>query len=388
MSIKEIEKNKYKIDVPIGYNGNKRIRHIETYIGTKKEAILRENEIKLQLKNNTYVRKNKITMTELVDEWLKYIKNNIGIKTYTEYNRNCNNIKQSIGHIKVKDINAKILEDFYNELKTCEGKGKSREGYSEKTIKHHYTLISEILNCAVKWGYLYHNPNKNVTPIKVHRKEIQCYSPEDVEKLLNVLQNESIKYQAIILLAIDSGCRRGEITGLNWEDIDFEKSTININKTTQYVAGYGTFEKSTKTDTSNRIIYIAPTTMQILKRYKKEQSKQQMLLGSQWKNSKRVFTTDYGEDMHPDRPYKILKQIIKKYNLKDITFHGLRHTSISLQINSGIQTQIISKRAGHSNVSITHNIYSHFFDDEFKDVANKMDTFLNIKSLKEAEEIS
>lgn len=110
-----------------------------------------------------------------------------------------------------------------------------------------------------------------------------------------------------------------------------------------------------------------------------------MLLGSQWKNSKRVFTTDYGDDMHPDRPYKILKQIIKKYNLKDITFHGLRHTSISLLINSGIQTQIISKRAGHSNISITHNIYSHFFDDEFKDVANKMDTFLNIK---EAEEIS
>ncbi len=388
MSIKELEKNKYKIDVPIGYNGNKRIRHIETYIGTKKEAILRENEIKLQLKNNTYVRKNKITMTELIDEWLKYIKNNIGIKTYTEYNRNCNNIKQSIGHIKVKDINVKILEDFYNELKTCKGKGKNKEGYSEKTIKHHYTLISEILNCAVKWGYLYNNPNKNVIPIKVHKKEIQCYSPEDVEKLLNVLKNESIKYQAIILLAIDSGCRRGEITGLNWEDIDFEKSTININKATQYVAGYGTFEKSTKTDTSNRIIYIAPTTMQILRQYKKEQYKQQMLLGSEWKNSKRVFTTDYGEDMHPDRPYKILKQIIKKYNLKDITFHGLRHTSISLQINSGIQTQIISKRAGHSNVSITHNIYSHFFDNEFKDVANKMDTFLNIKSLKEAEEIS
>ena len=77
MAIKEIEKNKYKIDVPIGYNGNKRIRHIETYLGTKKEAVLRENEIKLQLKNNTYVRKNKITMTELINEWLKYIKNNI-----------------------------------------------------------------------------------------------------------------------------------------------------------------------------------------------------------------------------------------------------------------------------------------------------------------------
>ena len=73
--------------------------------------------------------------------------------------------------------------------------------------------------------------------------------------------------------------------------------------------------------------------------------------------------------------------LIKKYNLKDITFHGLRHTSVSLQIASGIQMQIISKRAGHSNISITHNIYSHFFDSEFKEVANKMDNFLNTKTI-------
>ena len=101
-----------------------------------------------------------------------------------------------------------------------------------------------------------------------------------------------------------------------------------------------------------------------------------MKLGTKWGNSKRVFTTDYGYDMHPDTPSQIFQKIIKKYNLKRISFHGLRHTSISLQINEGIQTQVISKRAGHSSISVTHNTYSHFFDNEFKDVANKMDSFL------------
>ena len=86
------------------------------------------------------------------------------------------------------------------------------------------------------------------------------------------------------------------------------------------------------------------------------------------------------QSMHPDRPYKILKHIIKKYNLKDITLHALRHTSISLQISSSIQAQIISKRAGHSNVAITHSIYSHFFDNGFKEVADKMDNFLQVKN--------
>ena len=104
-----------------------------------------------------------------------------------------------------------------------------------------------------------------------------------------------------------------------------------------------------------------------------------MLLGELWKDSNRVFTDEYGSNMHPDTPSKILEKIIKKYNLKRITFHGLRHTSISLQISSGIQAQIVSKRAGHSNVAITHNIYSHFFDNEFKEVANKMESFLHSK---------
>ncbi len=381
MSVQEIIKNKkYKIDIPIGYNGTKRIRHIETFIGGKKEAVLRENELKIQIKNNTYVKKNNVTVKDLVDEWLKYKKNNIGIKTFAEYERYCNNIEEQIGHIKVKDLNVKILEDFYNTLKTYKGKGKNQEGYADKTIKHHYTLVSEILNCAIKWGYLYNNPNHNVTPIKVHKKEIQCYSPEEVEQLIQVLQNEPIKYQAVIMLALDSGCRRGELTGLKWSDVDFEKSTININKATQYVAGYGTFEKSTKSDSSNRIVYIAPTTMKVLRKYKQSQNEQRLLLGNKWQNSERVFTTDFGEDMHPDRPYKILKHIIKKYNLKDITFHALRHTSISLQISSGIQAQIISKRAGHSNVAITHSIYSHFFDNGFKEIADKMDNFLQVKN--------
>jgi integrase len=382
MAVQEIIKNKkYKIDIPIGYNGNKRIRHIETFYGGKKEAVLRENELKIQLKNNTYVKKNAMTMQELIDEWLKSKKGNIGIKTYQEYERYCKNISHCIGHIKVKDLNVKILEDFYNELKTCKGKGKNKNGYSEKTVKHHYTLVSEILNTAVKWGYLYTNINQNVTPIKVHKKEIQCYSPEDVEKLIEVLQNEPIKYQAIIMLALDSGCRRGELTGLTWNDIDFKKSTIDINKVTQYVTGYGIFEKTTKSDTSNRIVYITPTTLLILKKHKSEQDKQKLLLGNKWQNSNRVFTTDYGGDMHPDTPSKILEKLIKKYDLKRITFHGLRHTSISLQITSGIQSQIISKRAGHSSVSVTHNIYSHFFDNGFKEVADKMDNFLHVKSV-------
>ncbi len=380
MSVQELVKNKkYKLDIPIGYNGKKRIRHIETFYGKKKDAVLRENELKLRLKNHTYLKKSTITMQELIDEWLESKKNNIGIKTFQEYTRYCKNISAAIGHIKIRDLNTRILDNFYNQLKKRKVERKKELGYSDKSIKHHYTIISELLNTAIRWEYIDTNVNRNITPIKVHKKEVECYSPEEVEKLVEVLQNEPTIFQAVILLALDSGCRRGEVTGLTWDDVDFEKSTINVNKATQYVSGYGTFEKSTKSDTSNRVIYITPTTLEILRKYKNEQEHQKLLLGSQWHNSTRVFTTDKGKDMPTDRPYRMLKHVIKKYGLKDITFHALRHTSISLQISSGIQTQIISKRAGHSSIAITHNIYSHFFDSGFKEVADKMDNFLHTK---------
>lgn len=373
MAVQEIIRNKkYKIDIPIGYNGKKRIRHTETFYGEKKEAILYENEIKLSIKNKTYINKSKITMKELLDEWLEYSKSIWSPKTYVSNKHWVNNIIKSIGHIHLQDLNVKLLEDFYNEL-------RNNTKYSDKTIQHHYTIISTALNKAVVWGYILNNPNTRIEKPKIRKKEIECYSPEEVSKLIEALSDEPLKYQAIIMLALDSGARRGEITGLTWQDIDFDNSTMNINKSMQYTKELGVFEKETKTPTSNRRIYLSKTTIDILKKYQKEQLEKKIKLGSKWGNSKRIFTTEYGEDMHPDIPSQILEKLIKRHSLKRITFHGLRHTCISLQISSGMQAQIISKRVGHSNVTVTHNTYSHFFDNEFKEIANTMDSYLQSK---------
>jgi integrase len=370
MAVQEIIKNKkYKIVVPIGYNGNKRIRHIETFNGGRKEAVLRENELKISLKNNTYINNTKKTMQDLLNEWLENYMAVWEPKTYSSNKLLIKNINKCIGHIYLKDLNVKILEGFYKELRT-------NTKFSDNTIQHYYTAISTALNKAVIWGYILTNPNRRIEKPKFKKKEIECYTPEQVKLLLEALKNECIKYQSIVLLALDSGCRRGEITGLTWEDINFDECNITINKTTQYVKDIGVIEKGTKSETSNRKIYITPTTINVLRKYRKEQLENRLRLGSKWEHSKRVFTTEYGADMHPDTPSKILRYIIKRNNLPKISFHGIRHTCISLQIASGIQAQIISKRAGHSNITVTHNTYSHFFDSGFKEVANKMEEIL------------
>lgn len=95
---------------------------------------------------------------------------------------------------------------------------------------------------------------------------------------------------------------------------------------------------------------------------------------------KRIFTTNNGSDIHSDTIIKTLDKVIQKYGLKRITFYGLRHTNVTLMISKGIQTQIISRKVGHSSVQTTDRLYSHLFEDEFKDVANVMNEFLSVQA--------
>lgn len=104
------------------------------------------------------------------------------------------------------------------------------------------------------------------------------------------MESESLKYKVLIILAIDTRCRRGELTGLEWNDIDFEKGIIYINKTTQYVAGIGSFEKGTKGNkgyTSDRKIHISKTTRELLLEFKEERNKLKDKLGELWQGSKK-----------------------------------------------------------------------------------------------------
>ena len=358
MSVKEIERNKkYKIVVVVGYNGTKRINHYETFYGKKSEAQLREAEIKTSIKNHTFVEKDKITFKEYFEEWVELKKDTWTPRTYDSDKPRIRNIINQLGHIKLQELNVQLLEEFYKWL-------KDEKHYSDKSIREHYVLINEALKKAVIYGYIVYNPNTRIEPPKITKKEIQCYSEEEVGKLFKALKEEPIKYKALITLALDSGARRSEITGLKWTDIDFKNHTMDINKITQYTKELGIYEKSTKNLTSNRRIFLSDYTIAILKEYQKNQMQKKLKLGTKWNNpNNRIFTTETGSDMHPDTPSQIFEKIIKIHNLKRITFHGLRHTSISLQISKGIQPQIISKRARTFKCNnYTHNLFALLYE--------------------------
>ena len=194
---------------------------------------------------------------------------------------------------------------------------------------------------------------------KIEKKEAAYLDEYQAQELLNCLQNGPLQYRAIITLLLYSGMRRGEVCGLEWSDIDFKNSIIDISKTSLYLTDRGVFDDTTKTESSKRVIKIPGAVLVILKEHKAEQMKNRFKLGDKWVNSNKVFTQWNGNPIHHDTITGWFSKFIKRNNLPPIHLHSLRHTNATLLIASGADLRTVSKRLGHSNMTTTSNIYTH-----------------------------
>ena len=203
---------------------------------------------------------------------------------------------------------------------------------SDKTIRCHIGVIHSILSTAVKWNIIKDNPAKRIDIKKAKKPKAKYYDDEQLSYMLNALKNEPLMYTAMIYLSIDIGLRKGELTGLTWEDINFEKSQVNINKQRHYVMGYGTFECAPKTEAGTRTVTASKTVMNLLRQYRNFQLEQRLKLGTAWKNDPYVFLNEEGAAISPNLPYKWFVRFLERHNLPKITFHQLRHLNIAIFI--------------------------------------------------------
>ena len=233
------------------------------------------------------------------------------------------------------------------------------KGLSAKTILHHHRLISVILQTAVEWQVLFSNPCDRVKPPRVEHKEARYLDEEQAARLMEALESADIQNRTMIKLLLYTGMRRGELCGLTWEDIDFEKSVIHIRRSSLYLADKGIFEDETKNATSRRSIKVPADAMQALRAFRAWQRRQALQLGDQWQASGRVFTAWNGAPIHPDTVTGWFARFIKENDLPDISLHSLRHTNATLLIAAGTNLQTVAARLGHASVTTTSKIYAH-----------------------------
>lgn len=247
-----------------------------------------------------------------------------------------------------------------------------------KTVLHHHRLISSMLSTAVEWGILFSNPCDRTKPPKVERKEPKYLDEIQAATLLDLLETEDTEYKTIIRLLLFTGLRRGELLGLEWSDIDFEKATLRVCRSSLYLPDRGIFEDDTKNATSNRIIKLSQTAVNDMKSYKLYQMEHSFKIGDQWKGSQKIFTTAEGKPLHPDTLSRWFSNFIKAHSdvLPPVTIHSLRHTNATLQIAGGVPLTTVAKRLGHADTVTTSRIYAHAIKSADEAAAETLENLL------------
>jgi integrase len=322
--------------------------------------------------------KDIILKSRIDESTLKCIKLGKNVR-FSTVNKICNSI----------NINSSVLFDPVEQNSVL----------SERTILHHHRLISSILTYAVQWGFLLNNPASRVKAPKVEKKEAKHFDIEQTEYILDLLNNKPIKYRTMMVTDFYTGIREGELGALAWDDIDFDNSLINIDKSLQYLPGKGIFIKSTKNESSERIIYASKTVISCLREYRIWQNGQKDMLGNLWNNEHNsIFTNRNGGLIFPSTISKWCLKFIREHNtsimnndsipiekkkeylLDEVNFHGIRHTNASIEINQGVDIVTVSKQLGHSRPSTTTDIYSHCLKEANKVAAEKLENLFNKNS--------
>lgn len=257
------------------------------------------------------------------------------------------------------------------------------------TVRTYIRVLSAVLSKAVDWGYIERNPVERVDLPSVAGQRAAYLDEPDVRQLLEVLQNEPIRWRALVTFDVLSGLRRGELTGLFWSDIDFEAYTLTVRRTANYIPGRGVYLDTPKTPTSNRILKLSVSAITLLKEYKSWQDQQRQKLGDAWEGiDDRVFTTESGAPLAPDSVTRHFNAFIKRTGLQHITIHSLRHTYASLMISDGTPLVIVANQLGHAQTSTTSNIYAHVISAAEVKALQVFDRFGDLISPKREEKSS
>lgn len=373
MARKRVERNiyyddarkKYYVNFDFGLDSEtgKQIKKMKTFDKiTEARAALRKHEAARDV--GQIVMPKEITMAGWLKSWMDDVIKLTRQSTtvYAYQGMIDNHIVPALGDIPLQKLTPAQLQRYYAD--------KIREGkISTNTVRKHHDLMNSAFKMAVKQGLLLFNPAEKVEPPVVKRREMQCYSFEQLQQLLKL--SEGTWLETLIKLAGLLGLRREEIMGLTWEHIDFEKKVIKIVEA-RTMAGNQIITKPPKTATSTRTLHMPPDIEDVLRREQKKQQAYKEALGDSYQDSGYVFTHEDGRPVRPNYASELFTKFVKDNGLPPLTLHGLRHSFASIANAKGIPMFDIGKALGHSSPATTSKIYTHLLDPDHKDMLQKM----------------
>lgn len=305
------------------------------------------------------------TFEELASLWLENYKTTVKPSTFE-------NVKSKV---------EKMTEEHFKELKLK----KITVAYCQRVVielsksyvlyNHYLSVINRIFKYAVLMDILDSNPFDKVIKPKSRQTQRKgnFLTKEELKEFLKLAQTATLSYFfPLVHLMSYTGLRQGEALALKWSDIDFENKKITVDKTAARIKEKQTLQ-TPKTKNSKRVISIDPTTLSILKSWKKDQIKIYFRNGKHFEGDDNfIFTNQRADWVHIHNFIPYFKRFVTDHKLKPITPHGLRHTHASLLFSAGVEPKNISDRLGHSTVQITLDLYTHITEEQRTDTVEKL----------------
>ena len=290
-------------------------------------------------------------------EWLEIAKGRLAIATYSSYTSIIKNPLEPYFRKKkltLRELEARHLQMFYSEM---------LKKVKSNTVIHYHAVIHSALKYAVKTDMLVQNVADKVDRPKKNDFQPVFLSADEMQEMFEALRGT--KLELPVLVAAFYGFRRGEVMGLKWDAIDFERGTISIKRTITTTKEDGVYreveQQSAKTKSSLRTLPLVGSFREIFMQVKEAQELNKKICGNcyNYEYDGFVFVDEMGYRMRLDYLTSEFPKFLKRHGLKRMRFHDLRHSCASLLLANGVPLKHIQEWLGHSDFTTTANIYAH-----------------------------
>lgn len=417
---------KYRVvwDTGMPENRKRRMQSFDTYA----EAKQFKAKIELELSTGVYSEPSRMTFGEYLDHWLSLHGDKLAPKTLDSYQCEINNhIKPVLGNIKLAKLTPMHLQNYYD-LMLKEGKAQVERqriaafqsdyekalkkgdqktinnawdnlqrakarldnmlyndtaGLSPTSVNYQHRIIHKALKQAVKWQMVSRNVADAVDPPRPAKKQIAYLKRNEVNRFINCIK-QSPDYP-IIATAILTGMRRGEILGLRWQDIDFEKGLIHVRQQLQYIQGKGYFFKTPKQHSIRDIPMPLPLNA-IFRSIRKQQAEVKAIYEqaakdsckeSQYTDLDLVFCRYDGRPLNPSGLTRRFQDLLEQHGFEPIRFHALRHTFATMARAAGVPIENLQDILGHADISTTKNLYTHVEIEPLREAVDKLTKYID-----------
>lgn len=329
-----------------------------------------------ELIKGEYIEPEKMSYSSYFSEWLTK-KSNIEDTTREMYQSFLDqHIEPFFKNKAISKITAQDIKNFIDYL-------RREKKLGDETVRRIFSTANACLNYAETYEVIPKNPADKIPKEdrpKAKHKEREIWSNDSVKHVLSKAKGTT-RFWIAFLLAVMTGMRQGEILGLKWSDIDFDKSILRVRRSLR--KDKAEF-KNVKTESSVRVIALSPLTLAFLEEHRniiEDEKKRLKEKGGVYQDHDLVVCSSKGTPTSSTKVREAWYTACTKFKPEHepwITFHDLRHQSASIMLNEREDVRVVSQRLGHSTINTTLNIYSHLLPNAQESAAAALDRALGL----------